>query len=347
LRERLLFVVLPLLVTGCGMPPARCASAHVAAANGQWEMRERAGQTLQRAPPPTPPPLELAVGEHADVSSWRNLAKEFQLAASRPPSLAIFADDPTTTPDAIASKPIDESLFSLDYWKLVGSDIKQTFTAPARWDTSDWVVAGGVAGLIGVTFAFDQDIRNLAQHNNSKAVDNVLDALEPFGAAYSLITLGAFYVGGEVFHDPNAKATALDGFSASIIASGLIVQPLKWAVGRSRPNEDNGPYDFNPFGGNQSFPSGHATQAFTVATVISRHYPSPWVRVTCYGLATSVGLARINNDAHWGSDVVAGAAIGTFVGNVVVDVNEHHRQQISITPMTNPEMKGVMITWEH
>jgi hypothetical protein len=313
--------------------------------NREWETA-RPSPCVQRLP------IDVqTISDGADIASWSEFSNDLRLGGSPPLTPVLFDTfaDPSTNPstDAAARRPIDESLFSLDYWKLVGTDIKQTFTAPARWDKSDWLVAGGVAAAVGVTFAFDQDIRNLAQHNNSKGVDNVLDALEPFGAAYSLITLGAFYVGGEVFHDENATATALDGFSASIIASGLITQPLKWAVGRSRPNENDGPYDFNPFGGNQSFPSGHATQAFTVATVISRHYPSPWVRVTCYGLATSVGLARINNDAHWGSDVVAGAAIGTFVGNLVVDVNQRHRQQISITPMTDPEMRGVMITWEH
>ena len=317
----------------------------IAAANRRW------ATNVQRAASAARPPLAPAhidagdVPDFANVSAWSDAAADFRL--DRQPLLLVdlaAGEDPATTPEAIAGKPVDESLFSLDYLKTIGRDIKATFTAPARWDRNDWLIAGGVAAAIGVTYIFDQDIRNLAQHNNSKGVDNVLDALEPFGAGYSLIVIGGFYLGGELFDDARAKETALDSISASLITSGLIVTPLKYITGRSRPREGHGPDDW--FGSGHSFPSGHATQAFTVATVISRHYPSPWVRITTYGLATSVALARINNDAHWGSDVLAGAAIGTFVGNVVVDVNQQHRgQQLSITPMADPQMVGVMVTW--
>src|ERR1043165_3491979 len=44
-----------------------------------------------------------------------------------------------------------ESLFSTDYLKLVVTDAKQVFTAPAQWETRDWFVAGGVAAGIGLT----------------------------------------------------------------------------------------------------------------------------------------------------------------------------------------------------
>src|SRR5262249_54112425 len=153
-----------------------------------------------------------------------------------------------------------------------------------------------------------------------------------------------FYIGGEIFKDPRAKSVALDGLSASIIASGLISAPLKYGLGRSRPEQHQGPYHFAPFSGHDSFPSGHATQAFAVATVISEHYDYLWVKFGAYGLASMVGYARLNNNAHWASDVLAGAAIGTFVGHVVVHFNQNHRN-VSLQPIVAPKMQGAQLTF--
>jgi membrane-associated phospholipid phosphatase len=197
---------------------------------------------------------------------------------------------------------------------------------------------------VGLAFVFDEDIRSRIQRNRNSTVNSVFDALEPFGQEYSAGVLLAFYVGGEFLHDPRAKSVALDGISASIIASGLIDQPLKYVIGRSRPSKDQGAYDFHPFHGSASFPSGHATQAFAVATVISEHYESLWIRLTAYGLASAVGYARLNKDEHWTSDVLAGAAIGTFVGHVVVHFNQHHRN-ISLQPVIERNMQGGQISF--
>jgi membrane-associated phospholipid phosphatase len=86
-----------------------------------------------------------------------------------------------------------------------------------------------------------------------------------------------------------------------------------------------GPGNFHPFKHDYSFPSGHATGAFTFASVIASHYQSPWVDATAYGIAGLVGVARIRLDAHWTSDVLAGAVIGTLIGRHVVELNRRLR----------------------
>ena len=86
-------------------------------------------------------------------------------------------------------------------------------------------------------------------------------------------------------------------------------------MGRRRPNADDGAYAFKPFSANcASFPSGHTTQAFVLASAISANYESPWVKVSSYSLASAVGMARIEQNAHHASDVFAGALIGTAIG---------------------------------
>ena len=141
----------------------------------------------------------------------------------------------------------------------------------------------------------------------------------------------------------SAKAVGMDGLAASLIASGLIAQPLKYAFGRSRPNQELGAKHFDPFSGDESFPSGHTTQAFAVATVVAEHYDSLWITVTSYTLASMVGFARINNDAHWASDVLAGAAIGTFVGDLVVKINDNHRGVV-VAPLIGDHMAGIELS---
>jgi membrane-associated phospholipid phosphatase len=234
---------------------------------------------------------------------------------------------------------VDENPFSQAYWKLVLGDIGETFTAPARWDTRGWLIFGGVAAGIGTVAVFDRDIQRGVQRNRNGTLDDVSKAVEPFGQEYVPGVLGAFYLGGELFHDERAKAVALDGASASIIASGLIEFPLKYVVGRSRPGDNRGAHHFQPFGGSDSFPSGHTTEAFALATVIAEHYDSLWIKFGAYGIASMVGYARMERNYHWASDVLAGAAIGTFVGDVVVHFNRKH-WKVAFQPIIGPGMQG-------
>jgi membrane-associated phospholipid phosphatase len=250
--------------------------------------------------------------------------------------------DQSSPPPARTDAGIENPL-SWEYWKLVGRDIVATVTAPAHWDTRDWLVFGGVAAGIGAVAVFDQDIQRAVQRNRSGALDSVANAVQPFGNEYAPAVLGAFYAGGELFKDSRLKAVALDGAAASIIASGLILQPLKYGIGRSRPGANAGAYDFHPFSGADSFPSGHATEAFVLATAIAEHYDSIWIKAASYTVAGAVGWARLNNNEHWASDVLVGAALGTFVSHVVVHYNLSQRH-ISLAPLAGPDFQGAQFT---
>src|ERR1019366_5142562 len=131
-----------------------------------------------------------------------------------------------------------------------------------------------------------------------------------------------FEAWGELGGDMRAKDAAMDGLTSSIIASGIITNSLKIVVGRERPSTTTATFRFKPFSGNYSFPSGHATQAFAVATAIAENYPKWWVEGLAYGAAGLVGYARIEQNAHYASDVVAGSLIGWSVARAVVHRNQ-------------------------
>jgi membrane-associated phospholipid phosphatase len=236
-----------------------------------------------------------------------------------------------------------EDLFKKNYWYLVVLDVKEVFTAPARWDTRDWLVLGGIAAGIGTVAVFDEDIERGIRRNRNDTLTSIFDNVQPFGNEYAIGVVGTFYIYGEIFKDPRAKTTALDAISATAIASGIIDNSLKYVIGRGRPTDNHGAYNFQPFSGRDSFASGHATEAFALASVISEHYDTPWVQVTSYGLASMVGYARLNNNRHWPSDVLAGAAIGTFVGKTVVHFNQNHRQ-VSVKPIVGPDIHGAQMS---
>jgi membrane-associated phospholipid phosphatase len=236
-----------------------------------------------------------------------------------------------------------EDLFKKNYWYLLILDTKEVFTAPARWDTRDWLILGGIAAGIGTVAAFDEDIERGIRGARNNTVTDIFDNVQPLGNEYAIGIVGTFYIYGEIFKDPRAKTTALDSIAASAIASGIVTNSFKYVIGRGRPTDGHGAYNFRPFSGQDSFSSGHTTEAFALASVISEHYNAVWVQVTSYGLASAVGYARLNNNRHWPSDVMAGATIGTFVGKTVVYFNEKHRQ-VSIQPIVGPDFHGAQMS---
>ena len=67
------------------------------------------------------------------------------------------------------------------------------------------------------------------------------------------------------------------------------------------------------------FPSGHTIAAFSVATVVARRYRNrKWVPYVAYGLAGAVGFSRVSLNAHFVSDVFAGAALGYSISRFAV-----------------------------
>ncbi|HEV2606557.1 MAG TPA: phosphatase PAP2 family protein [Xanthomonadaceae bacterium] len=241
-----------------------------------------------------------------------------------------------------------ESPISIDYLKLLWADTKETATAPLGWDRDDWRNFGLISGGLIVTMAvLDKPVRDAAQRNRSTSSDRFFRNIEKFGTKqYGLPLLAGFYGYGALADDYEAKTVALDGFSASILSS-LVTSTIKGVVGRKRPNTGLGPHYFVPFQGDYSFPSGHATRAFAFASVIATHYDSPWVDATVYGVAGLVGLARIQLDAHWASDVVGGALIGGLIGHHLVNFNREWRAQHSaFVPTLSTDGQRLLLSWE-
>ena len=95
--------------------------------------------------------------------------------------------------------------------------------------------------------------------------------------------------------------------SSAYISTGILTYGVKQLVRRKRPLDDTL--------GNPAMPSGHASLAFSTATILGYRYPK-W-RIPLYIGAGLVGFSRIYLGRHYTSDVLAGAAIGTAMGVIV------------------------------
>jgi membrane-associated phospholipid phosphatase len=111
-------------------------------------------------------------------------------------------------------------------------------------------------------------------------------------------------------------------FVMSAVAVSACNWLMKWSIGRTRPFKLTGPdqpqpFLFSPFHDgliglfhqkNLSFPSGHACTGFATAMAIALVRPK-WAGVF-FGIALLVGAERIFENAHYLSDVIAGAGVG-------------------------------------
>jgi membrane-associated phospholipid phosphatase len=104
----------------------------------------------------------------------------------------------------------------------------------------------------------------------------------------------------------------------------LVVVLVKFLIHRSRPFirlAQARVVGYRPLG--RSFPSGHTSQVFFMATLIAQHFhASVWVVFLLYAVALLVGITRMYIGAHYPRDVLAGAILGTAWGllGVIVDV---------------------------
>ena len=120
-----------------------------------------------------------------------------------------------------------------------------------------------------------------------------------------------------VWHRDSWRPAGLLALSAAV--GGILYTLVKWSAGRQRPVVLIDPFAFSPFRNgfegffnepNLSFPSGHTCLAFATAATLSICIPR-W-RWAFYALAAVVGIERIAENAHYLTDVIAGAGLGVM-----------------------------------
>ncbi|MFA5032417.1 MAG: phosphatase PAP2 family protein [bacterium] len=215
---------------------------------------------------------------------------------------------------------------ALNFTKETLYDTKCVITSPLRWDIESWSTVTGVGITTYEIMLEDETINDFVQtHRNDKAAD-IFEYVGDGAIASAIV--GSSWIAGELTHNYKLQKIGDLGLK-SILISGLIVNCAKRVAGRIRPynsvssNNWMGP---TLSGGELSFPSGHTSTAFALASVVSDLYDNKWIDFIAYGTAVLGGWARINNNQHWTSDVFMGAVIGISVGKTLVKLENSNKK---------------------
>jgi undecaprenyl-diphosphatase len=169
--------------------------------------------------------------------------------------------------------------------------------------------------------------------------------LIPAGAAIALaLVLRRTQVGLRNAAAHGLIASTVGFVFVSVGGAGLIANLAKSIIGRARPKlfDTSGALEFKLFAFQPdyaSFPSGHATNIFALATVIAILWPR--ARVLLYTAAVWVAASRVLTGVHYFTDTVVGAILGTAFPYLVRNRFAARRWLFERTPEGGYRLRGV------
>ncbi|WP_175490957.1 phosphatase PAP2 family protein [Pontibacter chinhatensis] len=176
------------------------------------------------------------------------------------------------------------------------------------------LVAG--AGIWVATFAWgDEPLQQYTQSHRTPTSDALSSVVQPLGKqGYMAPLAGAAFAGGVLLKDEKLQKAGLLSLGSILISAG-VTGTLKNQFHRYRPSDTGENHYFDGpvhASAHTSLPSAHTATAFAVATSVAAVYGPEHrcVPPLAYGVATLVGLSRIHDNAHWTTDVMAGAVVG-------------------------------------
>ena len=170
---------------------------------------------------------------------------------------------------------------------------------------------------MGVASVFDRGVDDWAQDHRSSRSDRVARAFRNGGQPEVVFGVPAALVAAGIISGHKDLERRGVRVLASVVLAGVITGGSKVVTGRLRPDESGTQYSFKPFTHHDSFPSGHATMSFALATSLAAEIRRPWASALLFAGATGTAWSRLNDHRHWLSDVLAGATLGVTAANFI------------------------------
>ncbi|HLH75891.1 MAG TPA: phosphatase PAP2 family protein [Candidatus Binataceae bacterium] len=192
-------------------------------------------------------------------------------------------------------------------------------------DTESWIsnprfylIVGGSLALFGGAFAMDKvmkaNLRSMSPSDATLLQDISYDSVS--------VGTGLMYAWGLYSGDARARQYAITAGEGAGVAT-LADIGIKAAFGRLRPRQSSSHLAF--FDGGASFVSGDVTPMFALATGVSEYFDNRWyVATPVYSLALLDGFGRMGHNAHWFSDVVGAALLGTGTTELLLWMHKRH-----------------------
>jgi hypothetical protein len=226
---------------------------------------------------------------------------------------------------------------------MVASDAKGYITAPLHARRPQWVRFGAALGAIALAHEYDDDVR---EHFETVTVapGTEPDTHDGRDAAPAVLALGGTWIAAAIGDEDDGRREAGAMLEAAAF-SGVSAYALKELSSRERPFATA---DKDAWGENgDSFPSMHTATAFAIGTVLaeSGNDRVRWLRRTIgYGLGVGTAYARMDHDAHWLSDTVAGAALGIATARFVMKQRDSgSRGRVTFAPLEGGIAVGYVV----
>lgn len=164
---------------------------------------------------------------------------------------------------------------------------------------------------------------------------------ETYFAVAAVLALGFWLAGRKLAAGESARAAAFRRrmhaslfVIFSVAAAGVLINVLKFVIGRLRPRElfEHGLYGFQPFNtdfGMNSFPSGHSQMVWSLAVALFLVFPRLWPAY--FAFAAAIAASRFLGSVHYVSDVLMGSYLGAAVP-VLLKHYAYDRRGIAIGP---------------
>lgn len=236
--------------------------------------------------------------------------------------------------DTTITSPINTT--TSDKYYSGGASLKKQWTDSKHIKQSIvpfWMAASSLTVMTIPNLKYEiQDYLNWNKEETVKLYDDEL--------RYGPIAVGAILsvCGVKANHNVLHQAGLI---AASYILADFVIYRTKIWTKVKRPDSD----------GDDSFPSQHASMAFVAATLLHREFGdvSPWISIGGYTMATWVAYSRVARNRHYLSDVLMGAAVGTFVTNGVYWAYDAlmplFRKNVAIAPYFSTEQSGICLAY--
>ena len=225
---------------------------------------------------------------------------------------------------------MNSSVAQIDRLSPFVSDVYEYYRQPFSWESSDWLVLGAVASAVVVTNQYDEELKAYTLQHRSTARKRVTD----FGYLWTEFDVSrplmiGLWLGGRILDKNSWEQTAYDMVETGFLAVSAS-EAIKALTQRCRPNNAESNHRWNEKNCGKAFPSGHTTVGFAMSAALVQNFSQAgaWLSIPAYTFAMAGAFGRIYDNKHWLSDVIAGAALGHFSAQFIINRRRTQRNKV-------------------